>query len=312
MRLRRLVAPLLVTLVGCAHAPARDRAAKLTAGDHTVVVDGRIVAYHVAGHGPVCIAYPGGPGLQWSYLRSPELEKRLTVVYIEPPATGSSSPLPAGAVYNVQRYADELERFRAGVGLERACFLGHSHGGMVVQRYAIDHPEHVAALVIYGAMSRGDRDYFAAFVAGTQQFASRAWFAEAETALMKDDPKTDADATTSWAHQLPLYFADYDAHKAEYDRAARVSWSVAPLLAMMAPDGKPTDFRGEYAKVTAPTLVVAGKHDLCAPEPFEREIVDGIKGARLEWLANSGHMAHLEEPARFAEIVGSFVAAAAR
>jgi proline iminopeptidase len=303
----------LTVAAGCAHAPSvQSSSGALAAGDHAVTIDGRAVAYHVAGHGPLCIVHPGGPGLTWSYLRMPELEKRLTLVYVEPPGSGASAPLPAGSSYTIPRYADELERFRAAVHVERACFLGHSHGGFVVQRFAIDHPDRVSALVIFGASSRGDRDYFGAFIQSTQQFASKPWFADATAALMKDEPKTDAEATASWARQLPLYFADYDAHKDAYDRAARVSCAVGPQLAMMVPGAKPTDFRAEYPRVTAPTLVIAGKHDVCAPEPFEHEIADGIKGARLEWLEHSGHMAHLEEPERFAAIVGDFVTQNAR
>lgn len=293
----------------CAHAPAaRSSSGALATGDHVVTVDGRAVAYHVAGRGPLCVVDPGGPGMTWTYLRMPALEKRLTLVYVEPPASGASAPLPAGTVYTMQRYADELERFRAAVGIERACFLGHSHGGFVVERYAIDHPDRVSALVVYGAVARADRDYFAAYIESTKQFASRPWFTGAFEALTKGDPKTDAEASDWIAAQLPLLFADWDAHRDDYQRAAKVPMSIAPMASFTG-DRPPPDFRPELGKLTAPTLVIAGKHDVCAPEAFARELVDGIKGARLEWLEHSGHMAHLEEPVRFAELVGDFVTA---
>jgi len=140
----------------------------------------------------------------------PELEKRLTLVYLEPIGSGASSRLPSGEYYTMQRYSDELERFVAALGLGRLCVIGHSHGGLVAQRFAIDHPDRVSALVLYGASSRGDQEFFAAFLKSIERSAAKPWFAEASAALLKDDPKTDAETTASWMHQLPLYFDDYD------------------------------------------------------------------------------------------------------
>ncbi len=72
--------------------------AVLTAGLHEVTVDGLRQSYFVAGQGPVCVAHSGGPGLDSVYLRSPELEERFTVVYLEPIGTGRSSrPADPGA-----------------------------------------------------------------------------------------------------------------------------------------------------------------------------------------------------------------------
>ena len=56
-------------------------------------VDGIRQVYHVAGRGPVCVAHSGGPGIHWAYLRSPELEERFTMVYLEPVGTGESGRL---------------------------------------------------------------------------------------------------------------------------------------------------------------------------------------------------------------------------
>ena len=69
-----------------------------------ITVDGVKVTYHVAGSGPVCLVHSGGPGIHYDYLRMPELEKHLTMVYVEPVGTGNSGLLPDGD-YSVARYA---------------------------------------------------------------------------------------------------------------------------------------------------------------------------------------------------------------
>ena len=70
-------AALLVLLAACPHPPGPPKHFDaLAPGDH--VSDG--TAYHVLGDGPTCVAVPGGPGLDWKYLRSPELEKQVQIV----------------------------------------------------------------------------------------------------------------------------------------------------------------------------------------------------------------------------------------
>src|ERR1700722_13411648 len=98
------------------------------------------------GAGPLILAHPGGPGYDWRYLRMPEVEKVATVVYLEPVGTGSSGRPARATDYTLETYAKGVDAVRADLGLERAILLGHSHGGFVVQAYALAHPERVRAL----------------------------------------------------------------------------------------------------------------------------------------------------------------------
>jgi pimeloyl-ACP methyl ester carboxylesterase len=134
------------------------------------------------------------------------------------------------------------------------------------------------------------------------------WFDAAFHALETEDQiKTDADATTAWNTELPLYFADFDAHADAYRAAGGVRAYAAPALGAVPENGKPTDFRPELGKIRARTLVVVGAHDVCCGKRWGNELVARIKGAQLVELEHSGHMAHLEEPERFAQVVAGFV-----
>ena len=77
----------------------------LTEGAHSFTVDGRALSYHVHGTGPVCVAHSGGPGINWGYLRSEELERHLTMVYVEPVGTGGATMLTLGSVANCRTFA---------------------------------------------------------------------------------------------------------------------------------------------------------------------------------------------------------------
>ena len=52
-------------------------------------------------------------------------------------------------------------------------------------------------------------------------------------------------------------------------------------------------------RIVAPTLVVAGEHDLITGPVCAREIAAGIKGARLVLLPGVGHFVFVEAPERF-------------
>ena len=133
--------------LGCPPAPVNPPTAPLAEGDHTMTVDGVRLAYHVHGSGPVCLVHPGGPGFAWSYLRMPEVERMLTLVYLEPAGTGQSSPLTRPTDYSFARYAELLDGALAALGLPKACVLGHSHGGRVAVFWAAAYPAHVGALI---------------------------------------------------------------------------------------------------------------------------------------------------------------------
>src|SRR5262245_13988349 len=95
----------------------------LSAGAHRFVVRGTPQVYHVAGRGPVMIAHSGGPGVEYSYLRSARLEEHFTMVYLEPVGTGGSRPLPAGATY-VDTYVEFLLAVADHLDVPRVYLLG--------------------------------------------------------------------------------------------------------------------------------------------------------------------------------------------
>jgi 3-oxoadipate enol-lactonase len=54
----------------------------------------------------------------------------------------------AAAKYNLPLYAGDLARLMDRLGIGRAIVLGVSWGGVVVQQFALDHPDKCAAIVL--------------------------------------------------------------------------------------------------------------------------------------------------------------------
>src|SRR5262249_33727779 len=187
-RMRLALFALLLLACAHAHAPHTD---DLGAGDHVTQIDGLPLVYHVTGSGPRCLVIPGGPGLEWRYLRMSELEKRLTLIYVEPIGSGASGRLPAGQFYSVARYAEQIDQLRAKLGLGRACIIGHSHGAFVAEQLAVTHPDHISIMVVYGGLTHQGGEWIEEMIANMKWFEKATWYAEASKALLEEEAKTD-------------------------------------------------------------------------------------------------------------------------
>lgn len=72
--------------------------------------------------------------------------------------------------------------------------------------------------------------------------------------------------------------------------------------------GRP-DSRPGLAAIRCPTLVVVGDSDVLTPPERAEEIANGIDGARLATIRDSGHLSTLEQPAAVTKALAEFLAA---
>jgi pimeloyl-ACP methyl ester carboxylesterase len=80
---------------------------------------------------------------------------------------------------------------------------------------------------------------------------------------------------------------------------------VRQLMAIISrPDSRPL-----LASIKCPTLVLVGADDVATPPELNKEIADGISGAKFVTIQDSGHLTTLEQPeavnAALAEWLGS-------
>ncbi|GIG02919.1 alpha/beta fold hydrolase [Catellatospora citrea] len=276
----------------------------LSPGMHSVSVDGTRQVYHVAGNGPVLIAHSGGPGAGYDYLRSSRLEEHFTMVYLEPVGTGDSGPLPDGARY-VDTYADFLAALVDHLGVPKVYLLGHSHGGFVAQRYALDHPDRVAGLALYSSSPTTGPEFAKAANDAAAAHPQRHPDVPEAQAMSPDSwgkAETHEEKTTALQRALPLYFADFWGRRAEFEplRAGIRSWLT---------DFEDTeiDYRPELPSISARTVVFTGRHDFICGPVWAQMLHEGIPGSRLVIFENSGHFAQFEEPDAYIEAVTSLL-----
>ncbi len=285
-----------------------DQQGFLSPGSHVVEVEALRQAYFVAGRGPVCVAHPGGPGAAWSYLRMPLLEEHLTMVYLEPIGTGASDRLaghPLG--YSVERFSEQLNGFLAALDLVGVFLLGHSHGGFVVQKCALAHPNRIAGLILYATSAVTGQEFLQRANTQVRAFAAahsadermrlilKAWEA---VPMIRDD----VDYTQTMRDLLPVYFADPnrpDIHLKTLQEALSFVFVVG--------DSNPFDARSALAGLEMPALVIAGENDFICGPYWAQTLIEAIPHAEHLFVAACGHMIHVEQAKPFARAVVDFI-----
>lgn len=294
-------------LMGCG---ADVRESPLSRGDHFVDLPGVRLHYRVEGRGPVLLLHPGGPGMEWKYARMPGLEEFLTVVYLDPRGAGASAkPLTPGT-YTLSQYAADLEGLRAHLAGGRPIFLlGHSHGGIVAQQYALSHPGRLKGLFLCATTPTTGPEWRRDVEVNLEERRAEPWFPEAAAALAEEaTAASDADLAAIFGRELPLYFYRYDPFRDAMSPVLRNLRISAEPVRQFNREAPSLDLRPQLSEIDAPTLILAGRHDfICSPR-WAEALHDGIPDSRLVILEKSGHFLYLEEAETFAKAVENFVA----
>lgn len=244
------------------------------------------------------------------YLRVPQLESAMTMVYLEPVGTGASGAFADPNSYTIDNWVRHLRAVAQAVSSEPVFVLGHSHGGFVAQALALSSPELVAGLLLYATSPVADDEFGLAahenFLAFLDRHPERP--AEELAAMAKavgEDSAPDLVEQTRMFRQIfPAYFADYWAREEEF-RPGRENVRLWPI-----PSSGwlgTFDVRSRLGEIAVPTQILVGEHDfICGPR-WGEILRKSIPGAEYELFARSGHLMHLEEPEAFTRRVADFV-----
>jgi pimeloyl-ACP methyl ester carboxylesterase len=180
------------------------------------------------------------------------------------------------------------------LGIERAILLGHSIGGMVVQELVATSPQRVCALILSATTA----------VFGSRDGSFQREFVKARLGPL-DAGQTMAQMAAEVAPRLVGSAAAPEAAPTLVRLMAEVPEATfRAAVACLVTFNR----RAELERIAVPTLLVAGAEDTNAPLKAMARMAEVIPGARLEVLSGIGHLAPLECPDRYAEIVRRFLA----
>jgi 3-oxoadipate enol-lactonase len=203
------------------------------------------------------------------------------VVFDGPGHGHSEVPPPFTLEDNTLALVDALRE----LGIESAVFVGLSWGGMLAMRMAILHPERVRAMALIDTSAEphglAERVKYRAFVGFARRFGLPPKLVDRELA-----PQMFSERTLRERPELKDQFAR-TVNGYPREGTARASLAVAVRRKSI------TDRLG---LIRAPTLVVCGREDRATPPRCSEAIASRIKGARLVWIDDAGHLSAVERP----------------
>jgi proline-specific peptidase len=268
--------------------------------------DGRTLAYHREGTGPMLVCHPGGPGFSSRYLADlAGLGGTFTLILLDPRGTGGSEPASS---YATSDYSADLEAVRIHLELEHMDLLGHSHGGIAAVAYAAAHPAGVRRLIVANSLVRLHPE---AMEAAMQERREEPWYDDARAALEQESAGEyeSEDELADITHRFwPMYFARYDDTARAYIEESIAPERPNPHALREFNDGLETwDMRGELPLIKSPTLVITGERDFITGPACSEDIAAGIVGAELVIVPGCGHFTFVECPERFRTEVARFL-----
>ena len=262
--------------------------------------DGVGLAVEVVGDGPGLMLVHGLGGAKEDFAdHVPTLARDHTVVTFDNRGHGESDSPTDPAAYTFERMVADTLAVADATGLDRFRLLGHSLGGMVTRKVAIQAGVRVEALVMMDTCAGP----IPGFELELAQIGADVAFKQGKQALK--DLMDYVSFLESPAHQkLVADRPDYvDIEARRWEGMSEIAWGALALEVGAQSDDLPA-----MAALQCPVLVLVGEQD----ESFlgtSISMAEGIPGAQLVVIPDGGHSPQVENPSAWIAALTGFLSA---
>lgn len=277
-----------------------------TASPRTAMMHGHELSYLDSGEGPAVLVIHGllGSNRNWTHLvRTLSTEHRL----LAPDLFGHGASAKPMGDYSLGAHAATLRDLLDRLGIVRVTLVGHSLGGGIAMQFCYLFPERVERLVLVssGGLGRSVSPLLrSATLPGAEwvlPLIASSWVRGRAEAVGRTFGRigwrASSDVTEAWNGFTSL--SDVGSRRA----------FLATTRAVIDPGGQTVTALDHLPlAVNIPTLIVWGTRDRMIPTSHASSAHQAIAGSRVELFEGAGHFPHLDEPERFAQMLGAFIA----
>lgn len=256
--------------------------------------------YHDSGGAgaPVLLIHGSGPGVSaWANWRlvMPALAQHARVIAPDMVGFGYTER-PQGFVYNMDAWVRQAVGLLDALGIERTDLVGNSFGGGLSLALAIAHPERVRRLVLMGSagvsfpLTEG-LDAVWGYTPSVENMRAIMDYFAFDQGLMSDDLarlRFEASIRPGFQESFAAMFP-----------APRQRWIEALASA-----------EADIRALPHQALVIHGREDRVIPLSTSLTLSSWIQRSQLHVYGQCGHWTQIEHAARFARLVGDFLAEA--
>lgn len=196
--------------------------------------------------------------------------------------------------YSIDRLADDVAEMLSALNLERVALCGLSMGGYVAFAFAKRHASRLAGLILSDTRPDADSEETRK---NRARMAELAWQAGSGAVADKMLPGLLSPTTTTARPEIA-------AGLRAMISSSRPEAIAAALSAMAGRD----DSRSLLPAINVPVLVTGGTEDSITPPTEMIDWASEIPAARSAFIDGAGHVANLERPDAFNDLVAEFLA----
>jgi len=222
----------------------------------------------------ICIHGSGSDGVVWSYQLS-RLSRYYKIIIPDLPGHGRSE---GPGLNSALQYAEWLEKFATGLGLDTFFLMGHSFGGAIVQEFARIHPSRLNGIVL---VSTGLRFMFSRLYRGIVEGQGDVMMASL------DDLK-----------EMPEKFRrSFEILRKNSGKSLHGDLMAASLF----------DSSSWVSSMKIPAVVVWGANDQITSRKFSEELAARLPLSRFTVIEGAGHLVMVEARTEFNKIINEFM-----
>jgi 3-oxoadipate enol-lactonase len=194
-----------------------------------------------------------------------------------------------GDATDINGYATDVVALLDRLELPSVPVIGVSFGGMIAQTLALKATKRVSALVASACPS-------AIPTAAQEAIRNRG------VAAQKEGMAAILDETLKrWFSEPFLRSGAAERYRQRLLTDRVEAWAAAWNAISNF------DITDQLQEIRIPTLCIAARNDLATSLDAMRTLASGMPGATLEIIEDAPHMCHIEQPARFAQLVHAFL-----